>query len=50
MIEQPTASIADLERKPYQPPAVVHEIELEIRAGSPLNFPNPVDPFGFLGE
>lgn len=27
-------SIQDPDRKPYTPPAVIHEIELETRAGS----------------
>lgn len=33
------------ERKPYEPPAVVYETELEVRAGSPLGMPDPwLDP------
>jgi hypothetical protein len=26
-------------RKPYEKPEVIHELELETRAGSPLSFP-----------
>jgi hypothetical protein len=33
------------ERKPYVPPKIVHELELETRAGSPLSpIHNPFDP------
>jgi len=31
------------ERKPYEEPAVVYESALEVRAGSPLKIPNPLD-------
>lgn len=31
------------DRKLYASPAVVHEIELETRAGSPLGFPEELD-------
>ena len=31
----------------YEPPAVVYESELEVRAGSPLGIP---DPLGALGD
>jgi hypothetical protein len=34
--------------KPYTPPAIIHELELETRAGSPLS-PDGIDPFGFAG-
>ena len=27
------------DRKPYEKPEVIHELELETRAGSPLSFP-----------
>jgi len=30
-------------RKPYLTPAIVHELELETRAGSPLGLPDPLD-------
>jgi len=33
------------ERKAYSVPAIVHELKLETRAGSPLR-PDPVDPLG----
>lgn len=32
--------------KPYDPPAVIYEVELEVRAGSPIGIPNPMDLFG----
>ena len=34
-------------RKPYAKPEIIHELELETRAGSPLGIPNPdpLDPF-----
>jgi hypothetical protein len=34
------------ERKVYAPPAIVHELKLETRAGSPLRPPSVVDPLG----
>lgn len=34
------------ERKPYEEPAVVYESALEVRAGSPLSIPDPLDPTG----
>ncbi len=37
------------ERKAYEKPAIVHELELETRAGSPLGLPNPLDPTGENG-
>jgi len=33
-------------RKPYSNPRVIIELELEARAGSPLGFPDPMDPLG----
>ena len=35
-----------LQRKPYTPPAITHELELETRAGSPLGMPDLFDPLG----
>lgn len=29
-------------RQPYEPPAIVYESELEVRAGSPLGLPDPL--------
>jgi hypothetical protein len=29
-------------RKPYLNPAIIHELELETRAGSPLGLPDPI--------
>jgi hypothetical protein len=31
------------ERRPYQAPTVVYEAPLEVRAGSPLALPDPLD-------
>lgn len=31
-------------RQPYEAPAVVYESALEVRAGSPLGFPDPLNP------
>lgn|GEM_PF-782613 len=48
METQPTESRQD--RTPYEPPAVVFESKLEVRAGSPVRIPNPLgdlpDPAG----
>ena len=33
-------------RKPYTKPEIIHELELETRAGSPLGMPDPFDPLG----
>lgn len=32
-------------RRPYVRPAIIHELALETRAGSPLGIPDPFDPF-----
>ena len=37
------------ERKAYEKPAIIHELELETRAGSPLGAINPLDPTGENG-
>lgn len=34
------------ERKPYEQPAVIYETELEVRAGSPVGIPDPLDLTG----
>lgn len=34
------------DRKAYETPAVVYEASLEVRAGSPLGIPDPLDLFG----
>ncbi len=34
------------ERQFYEQPTVVYEAELEVRAGSPLGVPDPLDLFG----
>jgi hypothetical protein len=34
------------QRKPYTKPEIVHELELETRAGSPLGLPDPLDLTG----
>jgi hypothetical protein len=33
-------------KRVYNPPEIVHELELETRAGSPLGLPDPVDLTG----
>ena len=30
----------------YEAPAIVYESKLEVRAGSPLGLPDPLDPLG----
>jgi hypothetical protein len=42
---QSTIIQESLERKAYRAPAIVHELKLETRAGSPLR-PELVDPLG----
>ena len=42
---QLTISQESVEHKVYKAPAIIHELELETRAGSPLN-PGVVDPLG----
>jgi hypothetical protein len=34
------------ERKPYEEPAVVYEAAMEVRAGSPVGIPDPLDLMG----
>ncbi|MEA3439260.1 MAG: hypothetical protein U9R58_03170 [Chloroflexota bacterium] len=41
----PSENTEHEERKPYTKPQIIHELELEIRAGSPLDFKDPLDPF-----
>lgn len=31
-------------RKPYSKPEIIVELEMEVRAGSPLGIPDPLDP------
>jgi len=33
------------DKKAYAKPEIIHELELETRAGSPLSIPNPFDMF-----
>ena len=35
--------IQEEDRKPYEKPEIIHDIELETRAGSPLSIPDPLD-------
>ncbi|NMC11471.1 MAG: hypothetical protein GYA34_01150 [Chloroflexi bacterium] len=37
-----TTQISEI-RKPYLTPAIIHELELETKAGSPLGLPEPLD-------
>ena len=39
-------SLPNEERAPYEPPAIIYESDLEVRAGSPLNLPDPLDLTG----
>lgn len=41
-----TEEKAKKEPKTYRKPEIIHELELEIRAGSPIpDFNDPLDPF-----
>ena len=42
MSEETAAAV----RAPYAPPAIVHESDLEVRAGTPLGLPDPLDLTG----
>jgi hypothetical protein len=42
---QPITAAESTERKTYSAPAIVHELKLETRAGSPLRV-EPTDPLG----
>ena len=42
---QPTIPVESDERKTYTAPAIIHELKLETRAGSPLR-PQLTDPLG----
>jgi len=37
-----TLSALESTRQPYEPPAIVYESQLEVRAGSPLGLPDPL--------
>jgi hypothetical protein len=45
----PTSEEKPEERKPYVKPEIIHELDLETRAGSP-NLPDPLNPFGIDPE
>jgi hypothetical protein len=47
-IEGERVGIHSQTRQPYAKPAIIHELELETRAGSPLQ-PPPIDPLDPLG-
>ena len=34
------------QKQKYEPPAIVYEAALEVRAGSPMALPDPLDLFG----
>ncbi len=36
--------VAEVGRKPYSKPEIIHEIDLEVRAGSPIPGVSPLDP------
>ena len=46
MPHDPTPTASAGPRETYETPAVVYESELEVRAGSPLGLPDPLDPLG----
>lgn len=41
-----TTAETKVARKPYEAPEVVYESALEVRAGSPLGIPDPLDITG----
>ena len=41
---EPTASATIETQLPYDPPAIVYEASLEVRAGSPMGLPDPANP------
>jgi hypothetical protein len=41
---KPVAPAPPNPQRPYDPPAVVYEAALEVRAGSPLGLPAPANP------
>ncbi len=41
---QPTEHTPE-SRKPYHTPAIIHELQLETRAGSPIGLTNILNPF-----
>lgn len=47
----PRHETSQQERRPYEPPQIIEELELTTRAGSPVSSPTDdlLDPFG-LGE
>ena len=40
----------DLDKKPYEKPKIIHELELETRAGSPLGSDPNIDPLSLPGS
>jgi len=44
--EEENIEVQPKTRKPYTKPEIIHELELETRAGSPLGMPDPFDPLG----
>jgi hypothetical protein len=42
-----TVEATEQARPAYEPPAIIYEADLEVRAGSPLGIP---DPLGDLGD
>ena len=44
--ERESVEIQPQARKPYTKPEIIHELELETRAGSPLGIPDQFDPLG----
>ncbi|MFQ5593657.1 MAG: hypothetical protein ACE5HA_05875 [Anaerolineae bacterium] len=50
LFEEQAGQVQPERRKPYARPRIIHELELETRAGSPLGIDplDPLDPFNLL--
>ena len=42
-MDQAIMNLPEFEPQHYEPPTIVYEASLEIRAGSPLGMPDPLD-------
>jgi hypothetical protein len=43
--DDPSIEPSSEPRKPYHRPAIIHELQLETRAGSPIGLTNILNPF-----
>lgn len=48
--ESTSRRVSESTKKEYAKPEVIHELELETRAGSPLSIPGDLLDWGLLGE